>query len=357
MGIYLELSLLERATGNMVAAVDYARKYQSERPEDIEAHIQLGDLLRDSGELDRARGHYEQAQLLENDPVVPTLRLVVIAARNGDENKARQLLEQAETMARTPTHKGAVRQSAAYLEGRLGRIDAAIVQFFAAEEFLLQTQSPFAVALATYWPMVQLNLRRGDTESAAEALATGKGMLEPPLDKFLAFAETLLLVEMGELEQAEQALGRGIEIIDQLQFDSIRFQVSLCKSEIQGARGDHAAQTVSIKHGLEQIDRSSLAAEIYSQWVPELYAALADAQILSGDLESAEESLARGFKLDPSEPNLWSAKARLQEASGMLQLASASVNYALAIWENADPEFVELQEAKALSTEINAAID
>ena len=49
LGIYLVLSVLERATGNMDAAVANARAYQQARPEDMEAHIQLGDLLRDSG--------------------------------------------------------------------------------------------------------------------------------------------------------------------------------------------------------------------------------------------------------------------------------------------------------------------
>ena len=69
-------------------------------------------LLRDSGELDQAERHYEQAQLLENNPVQPTLRLVIIAARKGDENKARQLLEHAEAQAQTPTDQGNVHQAA-----------------------------------------------------------------------------------------------------------------------------------------------------------------------------------------------------------------------------------------------------
>ena len=59
-GIYLRMSALERATGNMDAAIDYARKYQEQKPEDIEANLQLGDLLRDSGNLDAAEQHYKQ---------------------------------------------------------------------------------------------------------------------------------------------------------------------------------------------------------------------------------------------------------------------------------------------------------
>ena len=59
-----------------------------------------------------------------------------------------------------------------------------------------------------------------------------------------------------------------------------------------------------------------------------------------GDLGKAEESIEAGFQLDPSEPWLWVEKARLQQARNMPQLALASVNYALAIWKDADEEFV-----------------
>ncbi len=351
-GINLILSKLERSTGDMNAAITYAREYQKERPEDIEAHIQMGDLLRDSGELDQAERHYEQAQLLENNPVQPTLRLVIIAARKGDENKARQLLEQAEALAQTPTDRGDVHQAASFLEARLGRIDAAIEQLYAAEVFFRQTLAPFQVALATYDPIVGLNLHRGDVESAEAALASGMDMVQPPMDKFLAFCEARIFVQRGDLDQAGQTLGRGVEIIEQFKFDALRFQITLTEADIHKARGDYAGQMNSLKLGLQQIDRSFIAAELYAQWVPKLYAELANAQVLAGDLDGAEESLGRGFRLDPSEPNLWSAKARLQKASGLSQLAAASINYALAIWQNADPQFDEWQEARALASEI-----
>lgn len=52
--------------------ISYAWSYQEQRPEDIHAHLLLGDLLRDSGELDAAEEHYKQAQILENSPVRQT---------------------------------------------------------------------------------------------------------------------------------------------------------------------------------------------------------------------------------------------------------------------------------------------
>jgi tetratricopeptide (TPR) repeat protein len=146
-----------------------------------------------------------------------------------------------------------------------------------------------------------------------------------------------------------------VEIIEQFKFDALRFQITLVEADIHQARGDYVGKTNSLRLGLQQIDRSFVAAELYAQYVPRLYADLAKAQVLAGDLDGAEESLSRGFRLDPSEPNLWSAKARLQKASGLSQLAAASINYALAIWQNADPQFDKLKEAQALASEITSS--
>ncbi len=183
--------------------------------------------------------------MLENNPVQPTLRLVIIAARKGDENKARQLLEQAEALAQTPADRGEVHQAASFLEARLGRIDAAIEQLYAAEVFFRQTLAPFQVALATYDPIVGLNLHRGDVESAEAALASGMDMLQPPMDKFLAFCEARIFIQRGDLDQAGQTLGRGVEIIEQFKFDALRFQITLTESAIHKGRvGDYVGRRI-----------------------------------------------------------------------------------------------------------------
>jgi hypothetical protein len=49
---------------------------------------------------------------------------------------------------------------------------------------------------------------------------------------------------------------------------------------------------------------------------------------------------------------LWVSKARFQFASGQPRLAQASVNYALAIWKDADPQYYQLNVALDLEQEI-----
>nr|NIP16800.1 hypothetical protein [Xanthomonadales bacterium]NIX11590.1 hypothetical protein [Xanthomonadales bacterium] len=150
LDVYLQLSILERAMGNPEAAIAYAERYWAEKPEDAGAHLVLGDYLRDTGDLKGADTYYEQATLLEDHPVSALLRMADIAARKGDAKSARDLLAQAEAAAPTPQAQGAVRQAAAQLETRLGRLRAGIEQMFKQEEYLSQVLPTYQVAVSTY---------------------------------------------------------------------------------------------------------------------------------------------------------------------------------------------------------------
>jgi tetratricopeptide (TPR) repeat protein len=356
LGIYLQLSLLERATGNMESAIGFASKYQEEKPEDFEAQQVLGDLLRDSGDLDAAEEHYLQASLLGDQSVQPLLRLVDIAMRKGDVNEALNLLEQAEIAAQSVVDKALVREAVARLEFRLGRIRAGIEQLYLEEEFLVQFAAPFAVAQTTYIPMVRAYNALGDPDSAQEVLEIAMGMVTPPLDQFFAFSEADILIERRDYDGAEAATQRGAEMLDQFRLEDFKFLVEMIGGFIQRKRGDYPGSSAGFRAALERINHSVLGGSKLYRELPFLNAELAHSLVLDGDLEQAEKALARGFRLDPSEPVLWVSKARFQFASGLPQLAQASVHYALAIWKDADPEYRALNEAQSLEQEIRRSL-
>lgn len=353
VGIYLRMSVLERASGDMLAAVEYARKYQEQRPEEIHAQIQLGDLLRDSGNLQGATEQYKQAQILENDPVQPTLKLSQVAARLGDIKTAREYLTEAESYARTPADKALVRQSAVLLESRLGRISEAIRQTLAQEEFLSQSKGPLEVAMSVYSPLAGFYVQLGDQAAAREALATAKSKLQPPLDKFLAFSEAMILVNEDNYAAAQAAIEQGQEVINQFQIKVLEFQVYVLQAKIAEQQGDYIAAEQQYLAALDNMQHSVLAADL-SIAVPQTYAKIAMMQAETGHLEAARHSIEAGFQVDPAEPLLWVARAHLQRAQDMPQLALASLGYALAIWKDADETYVDMVEALALADELQA---
>ncbi len=349
----LILSDLERSLGDMDGAISYARRYQEERPGDMAASLKLGDLIRDTGDLDAAEEHYQQAQLLEDDAVDPLLRLHTIAARRGDEARARALLEEALATARTSSQLASVHLTAHYYESRLGRVDQAIAQLEAAEPYLAESQPPFAVALAIHTSMVGQLLRREDVDAANAVMAKAREMLPaPPLNQFLETMAATIAAFEGRYDEARAHLNNFEGTMKQLGFNGLMFQVPLVAGEIAFREGNYAEAAAAFADGIEQVDGAFIAGEIYTHGMPMFLAELADLQILAGQLESAEATLERGFRLDPYLPNLWATRARLQKERGQAPLARASIGQALAVWETADPNVKEVREARALAEEL-----
>ena len=63
--------------------------------------------------------------------------------------------------------------------------------------------------------------------------------------------------------------------------------------------------------------------------------------------------LDNAFQRDGAEPRLWVTRAMLQEATGAPRMAQASINYALAIWVDADPDYTEYQDALAIKARLD----
>ncbi len=353
VGIYLKMSALERATGNMDAAIDYARSYKEQKPEDIHANIQLGDLLRDSGNLEAAAEHYKQAQVLENAPVLPTLKLSLVAARKGDINAARDYLSEAEGFAQTPMEKTSVMQGATKLELRLGRIQEAIRQTYAQEEFLSQSQGLLNITLSVYTPLIDLYLMLNDLDSARGALTTAQGLLNPPVDKFLSFSAASIQAKEKDIDAAYASLEDAREVMEQFQLKTLEVPARLVQALISEAEGDYVAVADNYLQAIEKIEHTVGSAELQAA-LPQIFSELANAQIKTDQLDAAEKSINAGFLLDQSEPTLWVAKARFQQVRNMPQMALASVNYALAIWKDADENYVMLKKARVLAAELQS---
>jgi Tfp pilus assembly protein PilF len=73
-----------------------------------------------------------------------------------------------------------------------------------------------------------------------------------------------------------------------------------------------------------------------------------------GRLEEAEYTIKQGMLLDPNNPGLWLQQARLQQTRGQRSLAAASVQYALAVWENADSEYHRVREARDMLASLSS---
>jgi tetratricopeptide (TPR) repeat protein len=175
------------------------------------------------------------------------------------------------------------------------------------------------------------------------------------MDQFLAFSQAMVEASEKDFVAAEASVARGIDVIEMFKLKIMQFQVSITRGSIAREREDYVAMAGHYLDSLDLIEHSVVANELQIA-VPRIYAGLAVAQVYTNQLDEAGRSLAAGFRLDPSEPMLWLVKARLQKAQEMPQLALASVNYALAIWKDADADYILANRAKALAAELGSAL-
>ena len=247
--------------------------------------------------------------------------------------------------------KTLVRQGVALLEFRLGRIQEAIKQTYAQQEYLRQSRGLLDQTLTTYTPLIDFYVLLNDFTSAHEALTTATGLLAPPMDKFMGFSAAIIYAREKDLDAARLSLQAAREVMEQFQLKTLNIQVHLVESVISEVQGDLNAVADHCMKAIEQINQAVVGTSLQFG-ITQIYAQMARAQTRAGELDAAEKSIEAGFRLDPSEPMLWVEKSRLQQAKKMPQLALASVNYALAIWKDADENYVMLKRARALAAEL-----
>lgn len=344
LGAYLELTRLARATGDLSGAVNYANIYNEARPEDVDGLMLLGDLSLDSGDIDAAKKYFEEAQILDDPPLYPTLRLAKLAFLQGEWSHSRGLIAQSKLIANGAAEDSAVLQFEGQLESRLGHIRRAQELLNQQAELDNQWLPPTDRVFNYVFPFVHYSLMIGEIDEAESALDRAREVLQPPMDQFLAFSEANVHAYKGEFDQARLALSRGEDVVDRFKADFLAFQIPLAEGTIAVQAKDYAHAADRYAHAMQKMDRFVIAG--YSNFERSIIAgASAQMYVLSGDQVKAQQILDDAFLRDDFEPSLWVARAMVQKANGMEQMAIASINYALAIWENADPEYLEYQRA------------
>lgn len=349
----LALARLEQSTGRPEQAIEYARRYIQARPEDLAGNLLLGDLLTHAGRPAEARLQFEKAQLLDDPPVEPTLRLVGLAAREGEWSEARALLAEARAMGVSALHASQVLASEVAVEVRLGRIERAIELIEDLFEYNRQVLPPVEQVFSYFVPISQFSMMLGRLDQAESVLQEAQASIQPPLNQFLSFIEVVLRARQGDFVAAEAALQQGVDALERFKADYLSFQISISGAEIARAHGDHAQAAALYAEAIERARRSPVDLGVAGE-LTSLYGESAQQYVKAGDLVAARVLLDRAFERDEGEPSLWVARAMLQRASGNPAMALASINYALAIWRDADPDYVAYQEALALRDELTA---
>ena len=353
LDVYRQLAILSRATGDPDEAVEFATKLTSERPEDASAWLSLGSHYIDIGDFDSAREQFEHARLLEDDQVEPLLQLANLDLRLGRWNDVRKLLDEAAMLAVTPQQKSQVLDAESGLHYRLGQVNSAIEIVRQEKPLLEQYLPPLSLAFAIHGRMIMYYTAIGEFDKAEAAYAEAEAILEPPLDQFLPLYRASMLGRQGRFDEAEEAIAITEGIVEQFKAQALDFLVELSKAGLLENRGDYAGATAQYDKAIALVRRTIIEEDL-QMMLPTLYAASAKSHTLNKDFANAQERLDEGFKLVQADPWLWTERARLQKEQGEHEFASASIQYALAIWKNADESFFDYADARQIAVDLES---
>ncbi len=356
LGVLEKLAMLERASGDLPAAIAYAEELKEQKPESLNAVITLGDLQRDHGDLEAARNSYQRAQLLDDGAVMSYIRLAHLAARQGDWDSAKRYHDNGQAVAVTPQQHSMLLQSRVLLNFRLGRLRDAIDLIHREQEYDQQFMSPLNMAFNIYLRLAAYHLSLNELDEAERILDELDQILQPPLDQFAQLQRAALLAERQDFAGAEAAIDRMQAVVSQFKAQYLQFQVELARGSLAEEQQQYEQASVHYQEAMGLIRGSILGSDL-QLLVPMTQSQVARALTLAGDYAGAQAALDEGFRLDEAEPLLWVERARQQLKSGRPELADASIKYALAIWKDADEDYQKLVDARSLAEDIRAAVN
>ena len=347
-----ELAAVYQAMGDSNAALQHLERWIEIDPDAVDAYRRLGDLYRDQGKLEAAEAAYIEASVVAPDSVKPHLRLASLATSQGDWGAARAHIDQAAEVAQTAPDLAQSLQHRISLLVTRGQLREALELTEALRETYSEFAPPIEIVFGVDTMQISLLSELGEYERAEELLADSQNRLEPPFDRFLEIAEALFALEQGDFSRAQRAVDEAREMFNQFGIRAMLPTVDWVEGTISEKQG---AYSLAARHFNSAIERSRRSAVEKREAMPTYFAAAARTSILSGRLDEASDYLAEGFALGDGYAVLWVERARLQLARGQNQLAQASINYALALWSDADENYYEYRRARELASRISEA--
>ncbi len=346
-----ELSTLYRAAGEIDKAIQFAVDYTRMRPDDMGAAINLGILYLDTGNREQARAQFEKANLLRSGVVSPLINLAELEARSGNPSAARKYLDQARDIANSPQQHSLVLAERIRLLEREGRLRDAIVMLQDLRAYEEQYNTPIEIVFEVDMQMLSFYTQLGELDRAEELLAANEARLQAPLNQFMQIGHVFNNLMRGNHAEAELAINRTDALMQQFGLEHIRFQIDYARGLLKHDQQEYLQAAEYFQAAIDKIQGSILGGNL-SYLMANLYSSVARNLTLSGDLDGALMALQRGFELDNARGELWTERARLQWQQQQTALAKASMNYALAIWEQADNEYHAYAKALELAAEM-----
>ena len=338
--ILRELATLHRSRGDFDQAIVNYERYAAQFPEDRTSYASLGGLYRVLGQHERSREYHDRALLLDPGNVSTLVSLAVLERSFGNyEAELSQLdraLQSCQTLEDSGTVLTALRQAYSYRGLLSGAVE--ILETELAEVAKVSAALPFLVSKLT---TLDIYVRAGRVDQAELLYEGVAAELQPPFDKLSALGTLAIAVELDDADRAELALVDLEEFIQAFGAETLRSRVDHAQGRIHEIRGEYREAIQSFENELA-LNRTNLSVR---RDIGRCYRKL-------GNFDEAEEYLNQARRAVPGDPWVLYELALVAAETGDAELAVERLESALAVWADADAEFVPARMAREKLAEL-----
>jgi tetratricopeptide (TPR) repeat protein/TolB-like protein len=335
------IAALYEVQGDFDTAFAYYQRYAEEAPTDPEVFVSLGRLRHLQGKHEAAREEYEKATLIDPGYVPALIQLANLNADLGRFDDAGTGFDDALDAAVTPEQRAQVYNALrAYYVFRgqptraiefTHRLWAQLQQYLSPFEFLQQKLQSLDAYLAA-----------GQAATARDTIESIATRLSPPFDVLVPLGWVSLYLDLENPDSLEMAADGLDRLIDAFGLEEVGAFSVYARGRALELRGDCRQAIISYKRALELQPRNI-------DWRRDIGRCLRKL----GRLAEAAGQLEQVLKVGPSDPEAHYELALVYADGGETAKAREHLEYALRVWEDAEPQYEPAREAREKLAELS----
>lgn len=342
-----------RLQGDQEKALKALSMYQANEPDKAGPLLAMAQVYLQFGDIDAAYEKYDEASLVSFNDIDAELGLANILAMRGEFDRSLAALDDLMRKAETDQDRVKIlsqKELVYYLTGQLRSAMGVLDEMrTAASSFMppLQQTLMFGGKEVAYW--ANLN----ESEKALERLATMRAGTKPPFDGFLLIMERNVLELMGEHDQAMRVLEQFQQFLKEFQTTVYDQFVLSARAVDQRHAEEYAAALQLHDQAINESQQSFL--HLNSMFIlDELKYQKAKTLHAAGQQAEALDILNDILKRNPMYGQSMVLKAQVHQSMGEESLAMATIEQAKALWQHADPTYIDYQQLLDLEAKLQA---
>ena len=333
-GLLLEVAEAHQELGNDDQALAALTDYVDRFPGSTFGYYRLSEHHRRRGGHDEARRQLERATLL--DPLASELAadLAEIDVDLGRFAEAKAGYERSLELARTPWHKAWALRGLRDYHHRRGEMADAIRAIELRLEEEAESRRPLGIGPGRFEDIL-VYLDAGQVDEAAAALEELRGQVNSLRSAYyVPHLAVHVSLEAEGVDAALEAHGRALEILEANNIRGPRAALAADLGRIRERAGDYTGAAESFRAAIALSPEAGF------------HVGAGRALRRAGLVDDAEGELREALRLVPAEPHAHLEMALLREAQGDIEAAVEGLNSAMAVWENADDDYMPARKAR-----------